>query len=81
MRLFEKLSYVWWALVIPGEYRHLGVRGAWRLASEIADFKHRQSPCRECGSMVMESVGSDHELCQECWEAFCADEWHKIGQL
>lgn len=40
------------------------------------------TPCRECGEPVGDSIGDAYGLCQEYWEGCCEREfWNRWNQL
>lgn len=40
------------------------------------------TPCRECGEPIEDSIGDVYGLCQERWEHECSRNWwHIVEQL
>lgn len=35
----------------------------------------------QCGSLATDSVGSEHGLCQDCWEKECGESWWQMVEL
>lgn len=36
------------------------------------------TPCRECGEPVGDSIGEAAGFCQECWEHNCSQQWWRM---
>jgi hypothetical protein len=36
------------------------------------------TPCRECGDPIEDSVGEAAGFCQKCWERSCSAEWWRM---